>query len=302
MAMPQLRVLVVDDHERWHRFVATELGKSPDLHVIGQAFDGLEAVQQASQFRPDLILLDIGLPALNGIEAARRIQQVSPNSKILFVTENRSSDIAEAALGTGANGYLIKSDATTEMLLAVVAVLEGKRFISGSLCVQTPSAPGDNPYLQFAHSPSISELLASVINASAADFGNIQLFDSKSGELRIVAQHGFGREFLEYFDAVHCDHPCVCSTAMNRLSRVVVTDVVTDPLFSSESRDVLLRADVRAVLSTPLVDASGRLVGMVSTHYTHPGRPTPNVLQSVDALVATFFARVRPCRSKVSQC
>lgn len=288
--MPQIRVLVVDDYKPWHRFVAAVLGKNPDLNLIGQVFDGLEAVQQAAQLRPDLILLDISLPTLNGIEAARRIQQVSPDSKILFVTENRSTDIAEAALSTGANGYLVKSDAGNELLPAVWAVLEGKRFVSASVSLQTQSAPGNNPDLQFAHVPSLSEFLTSMINASAADFGSIQLFESKRGELRIVAQHGFGREFLDYFDTVHRDHFCACGAAMNRLSRVVVTDVSIDPLFSNDSRAVLLRANVRAVFSTPLVLASGKLVGVVSTHYRHPGRPSPNVLQNVDALVSTFLA------------
>jgi DNA-binding NarL/FixJ family response regulator len=95
--------------------------------------DGLEAVQQAEELQPDLILLDIGLPTLNGIEAARRIRRVSPASRILFVSENRSADIAEEALSTGASGYVFKSDAGSELLPAVKAVLEGKRSISASL-------------------------------------------------------------------------------------------------------------------------------------------------------------------------
>jgi len=292
MAMPQIRILVVDDYEPWQRFVWTVLGKDPDLKVIGQVFDGLEAVQQAEKLQPDLILLDIGLPTLNGIVAARRIKKISPASKILFVTQNRSSDIAEEALSTGADGYLVKSDALTEMLPAIVAVLEGRRFVTPSLSLQTPPALGNNPYPQFAHSPSISEFLASVINASAADYGTIQSFDCKRGELRIVAQHGFEGEFLDYFDTVHCDHVCVCSTAMNRLSRVVVADVATDSILSNETREVLLRANVRAVQSTPMVEASGKLIGMVSTHYSHSGGPTPDVLQNVDAVVATFLAKL----------
>jgi DNA-binding NarL/FixJ family response regulator len=81
----------------------------------------------------DLILLDIGLPTLNGIKAARQIREVSPTSKILFMTENRSTDIAEEALNTGAGGYVVKSDANSELLPAIKAVLEGKRFISASL-------------------------------------------------------------------------------------------------------------------------------------------------------------------------
>jgi DNA-binding NarL/FixJ family response regulator len=133
MAMAQIRILVVDDYELWHRFVSTVLGKNPDLKVIGQLSDGLEAVRQAEKLQPDLILLDIGLPKLNGIEAARRIRQVSPNSKILFMSEQRSADIAEEALSTGAGGYVVKSDAAGELLPAIKAVLEGKRFISPGL-------------------------------------------------------------------------------------------------------------------------------------------------------------------------
>ena len=128
-----VRLLVVDDYEPWHDFVSKALLDEPELQVIGGVSDGLEAVQQAQQLRPDLILLDIGLPGLNGIEAARRIRGVSPTSKILFVSENRSPDVAQEALRNGAGGYVVKSDAASELLPAVKAVLEGKRFISTSL-------------------------------------------------------------------------------------------------------------------------------------------------------------------------
>jgi len=133
MDTSSIRVLVVDDNEPWRRFASTTLLKQAKLQVIGQATDGLQAVQLAQELLPDLILLDIGLPTLNGIEAARRIREVSPASKILFVSENRSPDIAEAALSTGAGGYVVKSDAAGELLPAVKAVLDGKRFVSASL-------------------------------------------------------------------------------------------------------------------------------------------------------------------------
>ena len=130
-----------------------------------------------------------------------------------------------------------------------------------------------------------------MINACAANFGNVQLFDSQNGKLKIVAQYGFGTEFMGYFGTVNCKHGCVCSAAMNNRSRIVVTDVATDSLLTDESRGVLLRAKVRSVQSTPLIEPSGKFVGMVSTHYSHPGGPTPDVLQNVDAVVATFVAK-----------
>lgn len=133
MAKSPVRILVVDDYQPWHRFVHLTLKLLPKLQLIGEVLDGLEAVRKAEELQPDLILLDIGLPSINGIEAARRIRQCAPKSKILFVSENRSQAIAEEALSTGASGYVVKSDAATELLPAVKVVLEGGRFVSASL-------------------------------------------------------------------------------------------------------------------------------------------------------------------------
>jgi DNA-binding NarL/FixJ family response regulator len=124
---------VVDDYEPWRRYVVSKLEKVAELQIIGEVCDGLTSVEQAKALQPDLILLDIGLPTINGIEAAKRIREVSPLSKILFVSESRSFEIAEEALKTGATGYVVKSDAATELLPAIKAVLEGRRFISASL-------------------------------------------------------------------------------------------------------------------------------------------------------------------------
>lgn len=128
-----IRVLVVEDFDPFRRFVASILQKQPELQIICEVSDGLESVQKAAELRPDLVLLDIGLPNLDGIEAARRIRELSPNSEILFLSENRSWDIAEEALHTGASGYVVKSDAAGELLPAVEAVLKGKRYVSASL-------------------------------------------------------------------------------------------------------------------------------------------------------------------------
>jgi len=133
MRTSPIRVLVVEDFEPFRRFACSTLQKETEVEVVGEVSDGLEAVQQAQQMQPDLILLDIGLPTINGIEAARRIRECAPQSKILFVSENRSPDMVQEALRTGAGGYVLKSDAASELLLAVKTVLEGKRFVSASL-------------------------------------------------------------------------------------------------------------------------------------------------------------------------
>lgn len=130
---PTKRVLVVDDYEPWRRFVSSTLQQRPELQVISEASDGSEAVRSAEELQPDLILLDIGLPTLDGFQAARRIRSLSPKSRILFLSEHRSREIADEALRIGASGYVAKSDAKRELLLAVEAVLEGRRFVSTSL-------------------------------------------------------------------------------------------------------------------------------------------------------------------------
>jgi DNA-binding NarL/FixJ family response regulator len=124
---------VVDDSEPFRRFARSTVGQRAEFQIVGESSDGLEAVRSAAEFRPDLILLDIGLPKLNGIEAARRIRELSPKSKILFFSENRSPEIVGEALSTGAGGYLLKSDAARELFAAMDAVLQDKPFRSSSL-------------------------------------------------------------------------------------------------------------------------------------------------------------------------
>jgi len=130
---PVARILIVEDFPDFRRFICSTLGKSLDLRVIAEVSDGLEAVQRAAELKPDLILLDIGLPTINGIEAARRIRQVSPNTKIVFLSLNNDLDVVRAALGTGAQGYVYKSEVRGDLLPAVQAVLRDQQFVSSSL-------------------------------------------------------------------------------------------------------------------------------------------------------------------------
>ena len=111
-------ILVADDFEGWRRQVRSLFRARPEWQVIAEASDGSEAVQKAEDLKPDLIVLDIGLPKLNGIKAATRICQVSPSSKIVFLSQNHDLDVVRAALGTGALGYVLKSNAQSELLPA----------------------------------------------------------------------------------------------------------------------------------------------------------------------------------------
>ena len=124
MDTPVVRVLIVDDFEEWRRELRSMLEENPTLRVVGEATNGRDAIQQAQALRPDLVLLDVGLPVLNGIEVARLIGNSSLRSKILFVSENRHREIAEEALQTSAFGYVVKSQAGTELLPAIDTVLQ----------------------------------------------------------------------------------------------------------------------------------------------------------------------------------
>ena len=121
--MPAIRILVVDDYEDWRRRISQLLQVHPEWQVVCEVSDGLEAVQKAKELRPDLILLDIGLPGLNGIEAARRIRQLSPNSRIVFLSADNSQDVVQVALSTGAQSCVHKTRASNDLLPAIDAVL-----------------------------------------------------------------------------------------------------------------------------------------------------------------------------------
>src|SRR5258708_6711654 len=128
-----IRVLMVEDHRDWRKLVRLMLQMRPEWQIICEVSDGSESVQKAEELKPDLILLDIGLPKLNGIEAARQIRQLSPNSKIVFLTTDDSLDVAQEALSTGAKGYVYKARARIDLLPAIEAVLRGEQFVSSGL-------------------------------------------------------------------------------------------------------------------------------------------------------------------------
>jgi DNA-binding NarL/FixJ family response regulator len=128
-----VRVLVVEDFGAWRDYIAEKLRENQSLRVVDFARNGLEAVRKAIEVRPDLILLDIGLPSLNGIEAARQIRKLVPESRIIYLTAETSATVAEVALSMGVEGYVLKINVDRDLLLAVEAVMSGKRFFGQQL-------------------------------------------------------------------------------------------------------------------------------------------------------------------------
>ena len=118
----------MEDFEPYRKFVASLLEQRPDLRVVGGVSDGLQAVETAQELQPDLILMDIGLPGINGIEAARRIRRLVPNAKIIFLTQESAPEVIQEARSLGASGYVLKIQAEADLLMAVDAVLHGRQF------------------------------------------------------------------------------------------------------------------------------------------------------------------------------
>lgn len=127
------RVLVVEDYEPFRQFVCSTLKERPEFEVVCQVSDGLQAVHEAEELHPDLILLDIGLPTLNGIEAAARIRRLSPKSKIVLLSQEDSPDVVQEAFGLGVVGYVTKTHAGTELLAAVETACQGRRFVGSGV-------------------------------------------------------------------------------------------------------------------------------------------------------------------------
>lgn len=129
----QARILLVDDYRPFLDFISSLLREQPNVEIVGEVQDGFEAIWQAQRLQPDLIFLDIGLPGVNGIQAAGQIRNAVPAAKIVFLTNECSPEVVQEALKLGACGYIQKVHAARDVTNAINAVLSGERFLSNAL-------------------------------------------------------------------------------------------------------------------------------------------------------------------------
>jgi PAS domain S-box-containing protein len=305
-ALPCLpaRILLADDNADMRDYVQRLL-RSHHWEVEAVA-DGAQALAAAGAHRPDLVLADVMMPGLDGFALLRALR-ANPHTAaipVLLLSARAGEEARVEGLTAGADDYLIKPFSARELLARVRAQLELARVrreaeaalrereehinrlnaqLRADLASMTRLQQVSTRLVQTSDFSSLLyEILDAAIEMTGADMGNVQLLDGDT--LKIVAQRGFEAPFLEFFNTVH-DGLAACGTAMQSSERVVVEDVAASPIFAdSPARDVMLAAQVHAVQSTPLINRSGRLLGMFSTHYRTPHRPEQRELRLLDLL------------------
>jgi DNA-binding NarL/FixJ family response regulator len=169
-----LRILIAEDHPLFRKGVISLLSSVPDFEVVGEATTGEEAVVRAEQLQPDVVLMDLQMPEVNGIEATRRILQESPNIRILMVTLFEDEDSVFMALRAGARGYVLKDAHEEEMLLAIRAVGKGEAIFSPAVAIRVlayfaASPPGGAPPQAF---PTLTDREREILNLIAQGHPN----------------------------------------------------------------------------------------------------------------------------------
>lgn len=134
--MKPYRLLIADDHSLIRQGLKSIIGQEPSLQVIGEAANGVDLLDLLRRDPPDMVILDITMPRLNGIEAMEQIKELCPEVAILILTMHSGSQYFYSAIAAGAHGYLIKEDSETELLTAIQAIRQGKPYISTQLCAE----------------------------------------------------------------------------------------------------------------------------------------------------------------------
>jgi DNA-binding NarL/FixJ family response regulator len=253
------RVLIVDDYEPWRCHVRRALQASQDWQIVGEAADGPEAIEMAEDLEPDLILLDVGLPTLSGIEVAKRILAAKPTQRILFISEHRS--LAGGALAAGARGYIIKSDAGLELLPAMEAIRDGRRYVGAGAA--PPRLDIDLEHVH-RHDAGFYADEASMLNAwiqaaeSALKAGHTFILISIESRERTVRNRLQSRGVD--IDRAIQEKRCVFVNPSDMLSQFMVDDWPDEALFEKAATPVLVDALNASTSTRPRVMVCGDCV------------------------------------------
>jgi len=259
--MAFLRILVVEDFEPFRRFIRAELEQRVEIKVVGEAVDGPEAIKKANELKPDLVLLDIGLPKLSGMEVARQIRDCVPQAKILFVSQEPSPEVVREALELGGAGYVHKPSARRDLLAAIDAALEGKRFVSGSVGYPEDAGAPPRHEAQFYSDDQ-------VFLESAADFLAKALRSDNAAIVLATSDH---REcLLEKLKRYACDVESaivrgtyISQDAADALAESMVDGLPDRRLFFEGLSHLIERATSAATSKQPRIAICGECVGLL---------------------------------------
>jgi DNA-binding NarL/FixJ family response regulator len=260
------KILVVEDFELFRQFILSSLQRKPQYNIVGQASDGLEAVQLAEHLQPDLVLLDLGLPKLNGIEAAKKIRTAAPFAKILFVSIESSPEVIQAALRVGAMGYVAKTRAERDLLPAVEAVLAGGRFVSDGMedCESSEGTTAPAPHRHEVQFYSEDEVLLEkftrfIANALRADGAAIVIV-TKSHQERLVQR--LKLEGLDIDKAIQ-QGTYIFLDAADALRTIMVEGLPCRARFFEEINRLVESAFKAATAKFPRIAFCGERVGLL---------------------------------------
>jgi signal transduction histidine kinase/DNA-binding response OmpR family regulator len=285
------RIILADDNADMREYVARLLRAHHDVEAVE---DGDAALKSARRQRPDLILTDVMMPVMDGFGLLHEVRNdpALRTVPVLLLSARAGEEARVEGWEAGADDYLVKPFSARELVARVGTHLEMARIrreadarLRAELDAMTRLQRLGTLFVSEGNlEPVLGEIVDAAIAIAEADFGNVQLIDEATGDLRIVAQRGFEQWWLDYWHAVG-EGRGSCGTALERGERVIVEDVTVSPMFAgTPALDAQLRAGVRAVQSTPLLSRSGRPLGMFSTHYRAPHRPTERALRLLDLL------------------
>ena len=315
--MPIVKILIVEDYEPFRRFVGSALQQRADFEIVGEASDGLEAVQKVQELQPDLILLDIGLPNLNGIEVAEGARNLAPHAKLLFVTQESSSDMVREVLRLGAQGYVHKPHAHEDLLPAIDAILEGKRFVSSSLKfsdgtdahrlarVESLLSAEKRMLEAIANRQSLSAVLDDLCRTIDAHqpgaISSVALMDHDGKRLWLAA----GPRFPAQVKLLAFPWPIgpgmgACGTAAFLKQRVIISDIATDPRWPDDCRDFPVSQGLRAAWSEPLISRDGSVLATFAMYYGQPRVPDTSDLELIKAASHIALIAIQMERSQAA--
>jgi PAS domain S-box-containing protein len=258
---------------------------SNDGFEVLSVADREAALMVAKRQKPDLVLTDVMLPQLDGLGlvfALRRDLDLG-DVPVIVMSNSATEEARAAGLRAGADDYLVKPCSPHDLLARVGSHLALSRVRTAERAAMSRLHALSCQLTAISDLPSLfREVLNSAIELQGADFGTIQLYNPETHTLRIVAQQGFGPEFLEHFRNVTVDDGSVCARALKQGTRVLIEDVTLDPEFEPH-RHIAASSGFRAVQSTPLIErCSGHPVGMLSTHFRDPDQLGGRDLRSTD--------------------